>query len=184
MNYALRVAPARVSMLIHDLQAEMGAGVVRVVDQAFVKSLSLKIFERTFAVTAALNALTLIVSAIALLASLLTLGDARPAQLAPVWAMGVTRARLAGLEMARIVVFAAATAVFALPLGLYMAWCLVAVVNVEAFGWRLPFHMFPAQWGQVFAIAVLTAFVAALAPTLRLARAAPAALLKAFANES
>ena len=184
VNYALRVAPALVSRLIHDLRAEMGAGVARVVDQAFVKSLSLKIFERTFAVTAALNVLTLIVSAVALLASLLTLGDARPAQLAPVWAMGATRARLAGLEMTRIVLFAAATAVFALPLGLYMAWCLVAVVNVEAFGWRLPFYLFPAQWGQVFAIAVLTAFVAALAPTLRLARAAPAELLKAFANES
>ena len=123
VNYALRVAPARVSMLIHDLQAEMGAGS----GSRRRPGLSSRVFRSKFSSapsrrTAALNALTLIVSAIALLASLLTLGDARPAQLAPVWAMGVTRARLAGLEMARIVVFAAATAVFALPLGLYMAW--------------------------------------------------------------
>jgi putative ABC transport system permease protein len=98
--------------------------------------------------------------------------------------MGVTRQRLAGLELSRIILFAAATALLALPLGLFMAWCLVAVVNVEAFGWRLPFHVFPGQWARVFAVALLTAFVAALAPVLRLARAAPADLLKVFANES
>jgi len=183
-NYSLRVAPASVAALIRDLQAEMGPQLVRIVDQAFVKNLSLRIFERTFAVTAALNTLTLIVSAVALLASLLTLGNLRLAQLAPLWAMGVTRKRLAELELARVVLFAAGTALFALPLGLFMAWCLVAVVNVEAFGWRLPFHVFPGQWAQVFAIALLTAFLAALAPTLRLARAAPADLLKVFANES
>jgi putative ABC transport system permease protein len=162
----------------------MGPRLVRLVDQAFVKNLSLKIFERTFAVTAALNTLTLIVSAIALLASLLTLSALRLAQLAPAWAMGVTRKRLAALELSRIILFAAATALFAVPLGLFMAWCLVAVVNVEAFGWRLPFHLFPGQWARVFAIALLTAFLAALAPVLRLARAAPADLLKVFANES
>jgi putative ABC transport system permease protein len=48
----------------------------------------------------------------------------------------------------------------------------------------LPFHVFPGQWAQVFAVALLTAFLAALAPVLRLARAAPADLLKVFANES
>ena len=127
--------------------------------------------------------LTLIVSAIALLASLLTLSNLRLAQLAPVWAVGVARRRLAGLELARILLFAAATALFALPLGLFMAWCLVAIVNVEAFGWRLPFHMFPGQWAQVFAIAMLTGFLGALAPALRLARVAPADLLKVFSNE-
>ena len=37
------------------------------------------------------------------------------------------------------------TALLALPLGLLVAWCLIAVVNVKAFGWRLPFHVFPLQ---------------------------------------
>jgi len=182
-NYSLRVKPAAVARLIQDMQTELGASIARIVDQSYVRNLSLSIFERTFAVTAALNTLTLIVSAIALLASLLTLSNLRLSQLAPVWAIGVTRRRLAGLELARILLFAAATALFALPLGLFMAWCLVAVVNVEAFGWRLPYHVFPAQWAQVLAIAMLTAFIAALAPALRLARTAPADLLKVFANE-
>ena len=39
---------------------------------------------------------------------------------------------------------AALTAVAALPLGLALAWVLLAVVNVAAFGWRLPMQVFPA----------------------------------------
>jgi len=83
----------------------------------------------------------------------------------------------------RILLFAAATAAVALPLGLALAWQLVAVVNVQAFGWRLPFYVFPGQWVQIFALALLTAVVASLAPIIRLARTAPADLLKVFANE-
>jgi putative ABC transport system permease protein len=182
-SYSLRVAPAAVPGLIQALQAEFGSKIARVVDQAEVKELSMRIFERTFAVTAALNTLTLIVSAIALFATLLTLSNLRIAQLAPVWAIGVTRSRLSQFEFARILSFALATAIFAIPLGLALAWCLVAIVNVEAFGWRLPFHVFPSQWAQVLALALLAAAVVAVAPVIRLARTAPADLLKAFANE-
>jgi putative ABC transport system permease protein len=75
------------------------------------------------------------------------------------------------------------TAVLAIPLGLVLAWCLVAIVNVQAFGWRLPFHVFPLQWALIFAMALLTAFVAAIIPVVRLGRTAPQDLLKVFANE-
>jgi hypothetical protein len=44
------------------------------------------------------------------------------------------------------------TALLALPLGLLVAWCLLAVVNVKAFGWRLPFQIFPLQLSQLLAL--------------------------------
>ena len=169
--------------MIRDLEAAFGSRIARVADQATVKAFSTKIFERTFAVTSALNALTLIVSAFALLATLTNLSAQRIAQLAPVWAQGVARRRLLALEFLRILVFAAATALLATPLGVAISWCLVAVVNVQAFGWRLPFHVFPAQWAQVLALALLTAGLCALAPLLRMRRAQPAELLKLFASE-
>ncbi len=182
-SFSLRTAPQAAAALIRDLQAAFGPKLSRIVDQATVKQLSTSIFERTFAVTRALNALTLLVSAIALLATLTNLSELRLAQLAPVWAQGVTRRRLIALELLRILFFAAATALAALPLGLAMSWCLVAVINVEAFGWRLPFYVFPAQWAEVFALALSTAFFSALAPLLRLSRSTPADLLKLFASE-
>ena len=182
-TYGLRVAPDAVAPLIAAMQAGFGAQIVRITDQAFVKKISMRIFEHTFAVTAALNTLTLIVSAIALLASLSTLSNMRIAQVAPVWALGVPRRRLAQLEFLRILLLTAATAVVALPLGLALSWCLVAVVNVQAFGWRLPFYLFPGQWAQILALALLTASLAAIAPILRLNRTTPAELTRVFANE-
>lgn len=182
-HYSVRAAPEAAAGIIERMRAEFGDALAQVSDQAALKSMSLRIFERTFAVTGALNTLTLFVSGIALFASLLTLSDVRLAQLAPVWALGVTRRRLADLEVGKVLVLAAMTAVLAVPLGLLLAWCLVAIVNVQAFGWRLPFHVFPLQWAVVFVLALVTAFLAAMLPVLRLSRTAPADLLKVFANE-
>jgi putative ABC transport system permease protein len=179
----LRVEPKAVAPLIAAMQAQFGGQIARITDQATVKTISTRIFEHTFAVTAALNTLTLIVSAIALLASLSTLSNIRLAQVAPVWAAGVPRQRLAQLECLRLLVLTAATAVIALPFGLALAWCLVAVVNVQAFGWRLPFYVFPAQWLEILALALLTAALAAIAPIVRFVRATPAELTRVFANE-
>jgi putative ABC transport system permease protein len=182
-GYSLRTAPNSVPELIDALQTEFGPQISRISDQAAIKKLSMRIFERTFAVTAALNVLTLLVAGIALFANFLTLGNIRLAQLAPVWAVGVTRRRLAQLEFLRVLLLAAVTSAFALPLGLALAWCLVAVVNVQAFGWRLPFHVFPAQLAQTVVLALLTAAVATIWPIIRFVRIAPAALAKVFANE-
>ncbi len=183
LAYSLRVKPAAVDGLIAAMQAQFGPKITRISDQASIKRLSMRIFERTFAVTAALNGLMLIVSAVALFASLLTLGNARLAQIAPVWAAGATRGRLAQLEFLRLLSLTAATALVALPLGLALSWCLVAVVNVQAFGWRLPFHVFPGQWAQILVLALLAATVAGAAPILRLARTTASDLLKVFASE-
>ena len=75
------------------------------------------------------------------------------------------------------------TALVALPLGLLVAWCLIAIVNVKAFGWRLPFHVFPLQLVELLAVAMAASLLAALLPALRLARMQPADLVRIFASE-
>jgi putative ABC transport system permease protein len=182
-SYSLRVAPGKAAALIEVMQSTFGGAIARIIDQASLKAESRRIFERTFAVTGALNTLTLVISGIALFASLLTLSDLRVTQLAPVWALGVPRRRLLELEIGKLLVLAAVTAAIAVPLGLTLAWCLVSIVNVQAFGWRLPFHVFPEQWLVVLALALVTAFLAAVIPVMRLNRTAPQDLLKVFANE-
>ncbi|MFN4140866.1 FtsX-like permease family protein [Aestuariivirga sp.] len=183
LRYAVRVAPEEARPLARQLRAAFGLPAENVIDQAAIKAFSLRIFDRTFTVTAALNVLTLGVAGIAILASLLTLSGMRFAQLAPVWAMGLTQRRLALLELARSLALAAFTMLAAVPAGLALAWLLLAVVNVEAFGWRLPLHLFPLDWLRLFALALLSAAGAAILPALRLARLAPAELVKVFAHE-
>ncbi|MEM8775554.1 MAG: FtsX-like permease family protein [Pseudomonadota bacterium] len=165
------------------LNAEVGVPTSAMTDQAAVKEFSLQVFERTFTVTAALNVLTLSVAGFAMLMSLLTLADLRVPQLAPVWALGLTRRQLGRLELLRALALAATVCLLALPLGLALAWILLAIVNVEAFGWRLPMFLFPWDYTKLWFYAFCAALLAACWPALRLARTPPNALLKVFANE-
>jgi len=153
------------------------------INQRDLKEFSLEVFERTFSVTGALNVLTLSVAGLAILISLLTLATMRLPQLAPVWALGMTRAALSRVELLRAVCLASMTAVLSVPVGLVLAWVLLAVINVEAFGWRLPMYIFPADYLRLGALTLLAAFLAALWPALKLARTDAQSLLKVFSNE-
>ncbi|UWR23344.1 ABC transporter permease [Sulfitobacter sp. S190] len=165
------------------LRETVGLDDGQITDQAQIKAFSLGVFERTFTVTGALNVLTLAVAGFAIFMSLLTLAAMRVPQLAPAWALGLTRRKLGRLELIRAVVLAVLTALVALPLGLALAWVLLAIVNVEAFGWQLPMFLFPAQYLRLGAFALLAALIAAALPAWRLSRTPPSALLKVFANE-
>jgi putative ABC transport system permease protein len=180
---AVRTDPANIPALISALSDKFGLDGRNLMDQATVKRESTEIFNRTFAVTGALNTFTLGVAGIALLTSLLTLVNSRLPQLAPLWAIGITRRRLAVIELTKTLAVAAITALLALPLGLLVAWCLIAIVNVKAFGWRLPFHVFPLELIKLVVVAVLAALLASLLPVIRLARMQPANLVKVFTVE-
>jgi putative ABC transport system permease protein len=183
LRFGLRIDPSRVADLREALTAEFGLPAEAMVNQSAIKAFSLNIFERTFSVTAALNVLTLGVAGFAILTSLLTLATMRLPQLAPVWALGVTRKSLARAELLRACLLAVITMVAALPVGLALAWVLLAIVNVEAFGWRLPMHVFPGDWLRLGILAVVAAIVASALPVWRLLRVPPAELLKVFSNE-
>jgi putative ABC transport system permease protein len=182
-RFGLRVTPGKIAPLVDELRQTFHLDERHLSDQAALKAESMRIFNRTFAVTAALNTFTLGVAGIALLTSLLTLSNSRLPQLAPLWALGLTRRQLAGIELLKTIAIAFITALLALPLGLLVAWCLIAVVNVRAFGWRLPFHVFPLHLIELLGVAMLAGLLAMLAPLVKLLRMPPAALIKVFANE-
>ena len=183
VRFGLRMAAADVPDFTRDLVATTPIRDAQVINQAGIKAYSLGIFDRTFTVTTALNILTLSVAGFAILMSLLTLAAMRVPQLAPAWAMGMTRRKLGLLELLRALMLAVLTAVIALPLGLALAWVLLAVVNVAAFGWRLPMYLFPLDYLRMGLFALIAAALAAIWPALRLARTPPSALLKVFSNE-
>lgn len=183
LRFGVRVAPEKAQSLLEALRDDFGLPRDNVISQAGIKAFSLQVFERTFTVTAALNLLTLGVAAIAMFASLLTLAGMRLPLVAPVWAMGVRLPHIALLDLGRSLMLAALTLLAAVPLGLLLAWVLLAVVNVEAFGWRLPLHLFPADWLHLGLMALAAALVASAWPAWVLARTQPASLAKVFAHE-
>lgn len=183
-RFALRLAPDRAADLASALRDQFGLPTDAVINQTQIKTFSLAVFDQTFLISAALNLLTLGVAGFALLMGLLTLADMRLPQLAPVWALGITRARLARFDLYRSLILAGLTFVLALPVGLALAWMLLAVINVQAFGWRLPMQLFPTDMLRLLIMAMCAAALAAALPALRLARLSPARLLKVFAHEA
>ena len=182
-RFNLRVLPQNVAPLVREVQREFALDDSRIVDQQQLKGWSSQVFERTFAATAALNSLTLGVAGVALFISLLTQSQSRLGQLAPLWALGVTRRQLMLLNLGQTWLLAVLTLLLALPLGLLLAWCLDAVINVQAFGWRLPLHVFPWQLAQLLGLALLATLLASAWPLWQLYRSRPADLLRTFAHE-
>ncbi len=180
LRHGVVIDPDRATDLRRALAQDFGLPAGAVTDRATIRAFSLGVFERTFTVTAALNVLTLGVAGLAILTSLLTLSAMRLPQLAPVWAVGLSRGHLARLELVRALALAGFTFAYALPVGLVLAWVLLTQINAQAFGWRLPLHLFPLDWVRLAGLAALAALASAAWPAWRLARLTPARLSQVF----
>lgn len=174
---------ANVDALRDALTTRFGLSSDALRNQGEIKRIATEIFERTFTITRALNVLTLAVAALALLATLLAQARSRRQQLAPLWALGVPRAQLAWLNLAQLGGAALVTGLLAIPLGIVITWGLVAIINVAAFGWRLPLYVFPWEMALTLATAVSVALLAAAIPALRFWRTSPRALLSEEAHQ-
>lgn len=106
--------------------------------QGDIKRLSLKIFDRTFAMTAAMNTLTLLVAGAALLTALLAILHERLPEFAQWRALGVTRRELLRVIAVPLGLFVGLTWLLAIPLGALLSWLLIHDLNVMAFGWSMP----------------------------------------------
>ena len=180
---SVRCDAAQVAVLKTRLQQAFAIDDGRLIDQAQLKHWATQVFERTFTATAALNSLTLGVAGVALFIALLTQSQSRLGQLAPLWALGVNRRQLMLLNLGQTWLLAVLTLICAVPLGILLAWCLVAVINVQAFGWRLPLHVYPLQILHLLGLALLATGLASAWPLWRLRQSQPTDLLRVFADE-
>ena len=108
------------------------------ISQAQIRNLSVGIFDRTFAITAAMNLLTLIVAAIALLASLLAILQERLPQFAQWRALGLRQFEQLLLVATPLFLFCAIVWLLAIPLGALLSWILIHKLNIISFGWSMP----------------------------------------------
>jgi len=108
------------------------------ISQAQVRKLSVGIFDRTFAITAAMNLLTLMVAAIALLASLLAILQERLPQFAQWRALGLRQYEQLLLVATPLFLFCAIVWLLSIPLGALLSWILINKLNIISFGWSMP----------------------------------------------
>ena len=172
-SLALTVAPGtEPDELIERLRARLLPGErLEIRSNRSLRRETLEIFDRTFAVTSVLRALTLLVALVGVFSALSALGlDARR-ELATMRAVGMTPRQLAQVLAAQAALLGACAGLLALPLGLALAWAMVEVINRQAFGWTLLDLTPPvgALLGAVVA-SVAVALAASIWPTRRSVR--------------
>ena len=130
----------------------------------------------TFAITAAMNSLTLIVAAIALLASLLAIMQERLPEFAQWRALGVNTREQFLIICSPLLIFVVIAWLLAIPLGAVLSWLLIQKLNIVSFGWSMPMLWKMAPAWQLGGLVLVIVIVTLLLSLLQLRRRLPDAL--------
>jgi putative ABC transport system permease protein len=139
---------------------------------------ALEIFDRTFAITGALQMLATIVAFIGVLSALLSLQLDKQLQIGILRAVGLTTHELWQLVLLETGLMGAAAGLLAMPTGYALSLILVYVINQRSFGWTLQMLVGPAPFLQAFAVAVIAALLAGIYPAYRMSRMSTAEALR------
>ena len=160
--------------VITTLQADTLAGRdLRVRSNRALRQSALDVFERTFSITVALQALATIVAFIGILSALMSLQLEHGREYAVMRANGMTPGQMWRLILTQTGLMGATAGLLAAPIGLALAYVLIAVINVRSFGWTMQLTIAPQEFLQAFAIAVIAALLAGLYPAWKLSRMSP-----------
>jgi putative ABC transport system permease protein len=142
---------------------------------ADLKRLSLRIFDRSFAVTYYLQAVAIAIGLIGIAASLSAQVLARRKEFGLLAHLGLTRAQVVAVVAGEGAAWVAAGAIAGLLLGLAVSMVLVFVVNPQSFHWTMDLVL---PWGRLALLcaAVLVAGTATAAFSARRAAGAAAVL--------
>jgi putative ABC transport system permease protein len=136
-----------------------------------VRALSLRIFDRSFAVTYWLQAVAIAIGLFGIAASFSAQVLARRKEFGLLAHLGLTRAQVLSVVAVEGAVWTGAGALLGLLLGLAVSVVLVSVVNPQSFHWTmelvLPWARLAALCAAVVAAGTLTAWLAARAAATR-----------------
>ena len=101
---------------------------------------SMEVFDRTFAITWALEAVAIVVATLGAANSLLALVLDRRRELALLRYLGASRGQVRAMVLAEAGLLGLFAAVLGTLLGLVLSLLLIFVVNKQSFGWTIQFH--------------------------------------------
>jgi putative ABC transport system permease protein len=177
---SLRLAPGvRADQVTRELQDRLGP-----IQHLFVRPNialredALAVFDRTFAITGALQILATVVAFIGVLSALLSLLLEKQRELGVLRAMGLTVRELWGLVMLESGLMGAVAGMLAMPTGFALSVILIYIINRRSFGWTLQMSIGWEPFVQALGVAVLAALLAGIYPARRLGRMLAAEALR------
>lgn len=143
-------------------------------DNLSLRTEALLVFDRTFAITGAMQILATVVAFIGVLSALLALQLEKQRELGIMRAVGLTRRQLWGLTLLETGLMGIVAGLLAMPTGFALSLILVFIINKRSFGWTLQLQNDPAPFIAALLIAVVAALLAGIYPARRLGQMAAA----------
>jgi putative ABC transport system permease protein len=173
------IPSADVDSVTADLRRQLiGFERIQVNPSGALRDDAIKIFDRTFAITTAMQLVTTLVAFIGVLSSLLALQLEKAREMGILRALGLTLAEMRRLTFWETGLLGASAGLLALPTGYILAWILIFIINQRSFGWTLRMQIEPVPFVQAFVLAVSAALLAAVYPAWRLSRMQTAEALR------
>ena len=170
---------ANIDEVMHELErTSTGRQTILVRSNRELKDISLQIFDQTFVITNVLYWLAIGVAVIGILGAMLALQLERARELAVLRALGMTPGQLGGMVMFQSGLMGLLSGISAIPLGLFMAWVLIDVINRRSFGWSMDVQFSPNVLFIALALSVGASLVAGIYPAYRAANAQPALAMR------
>lgn len=129
---------------------------------------ALEVFDRTFAITSALQLMTTVVAFVGVLSAMMSLQLDKQRQLGILKAIGLTGRQVWRLITLETGLMGTVAGLLSMPTGYVLALILVFIINRRSFGWTLQMQLAPEPFIQAFVIAVSAAVLAGLYPALRI----------------
>lgn len=145
------------------LRARLPAGAVEIARAGEVRRLTLDIFDRTFAITYALEAVAIVIGIAGIAASFAAMAAARRREFGVLRHLGFTRGDIARMLGAEGALVCALGVLLGLASGAAISLVLIRVVNRQSFHWSMDLVM---PWGALGAFAVAMIVLATAAAVI------------------
>ena len=153
------------------------AAEVEIRSNAELKAAALEVFERSFAITSVVHALSIAVAFVGVLSALMAMQMERSTEFGTLRAIGFTPTQVWLMFTTQTGMMGIAAGLLAVPLGLIQGAVLIFVVNRRSFGWSMDMEIYPMMLAQAVVIAAAAALLASVYPAFRMSRSSPAEVL-------
>ncbi len=174
-------ADADTDVMSEQLSAGLGAAgyAMLITPNARLQQAVLRVFDRTFSITYALEAVAILVAALGIANALLAWVIERRRQFGILRVIGASRRQLRKMILTDAFLVGLLGNLTGGLMGFLLSWVLIFSINVQSFGWTIQFHM-PYEFLALAGLAILVTTVAAgLYPARVAGRFDPGAVLAA-----
>jgi putative ABC transport system permease protein len=127
----------------------------------------MRIFDSTFAITYALEVIAIVVAALGVISTLITLILERRGEIAMLGFLGATRAQIRAMVVIEALIIGAVSQIVGIIIGYLLSLVLIYVINVQSFGWTIQFHVPIAFLAQSTPLILIVSAIAGLYPAGR-----------------